>query len=136
MDLITQLRRDEGVKLYPYRDSVGKLTIGVGRNLDDTGISGEEADVLLQNDIARATELLEKDLPWTAAIDPIRKAALVNMCFNMGIGGLLGFRQALGAMQVGDWPGAAKHMLDSVWAVQVGDRAKRLAAQIETGEWQ
>lgn len=129
-----QLIRDEALRLAPYKDSVGKLTIGVGRNLDDVGISREEALVMLHNDIARATTWLESNLPWTASLDEIRRAALVNMAFNLG-GRLMGFVQFLKKLEAGDFAGASAEMLDSVWAKQVGDRAHRLAVQIEIGQW-
>lgn len=135
-NLIDQLKRDEGCKLVPYRDSVGKLTIGIGRNLDDVGISVEEAEHLLANDIAKAEAALVQHLPWTARLDRIRHAALVNMAFNMGIGGLCQFARMLAALQAGDYATAVAEMAQSKWARQVGIRAQRLAAQIRTGEWQ
>jgi lysozyme len=131
-----QLLRDEGLQLKIYRDSVGKLTIGVGRNLDDVGISEAEAMVLLANDVNAARAGLLAALPWTSDLDPIRFAAVLNMCFNMGIRGLLGFRQFLASMQAGDWKMASLNMVQSRWAGQVGARAQRLAAQVESGEWQ
>jgi lysozyme len=129
-----QLMRDEGVYYKPYRDAVGKLTIGVGRNLDDTGITKEEVMFLLRNDIARARSQLALRLPWSSALDPVRRDALTNMCFNLGIGHLLAFRNFLGALEAGDYAAAALEMLDSVWARQVGPRAHRLALQIQTGQ--
>ncbi len=135
MTIEDQLIRDEALRLKPYRDSVGKLTIGVGRNLDDVGISQDEAMTLLQNDIEHASAVLRTRLPWTISIDEVRRAALVNMCFNMGIGGLLGFRKFLAALESGDYKSAAAEMMDSTWYKQVGDRAHRLSIQIETGEW-
>jgi len=131
-----QLRRDEKVVLKPYKDSVGKLTIGIGRNLDDVGISNAEASVLLANDIAAAEANLEREFPWTIGLDPVRKGALLNMTFNMGIGGLAEFRDFLAKMQAGNYSAAAGAMLDSLWARQVGPRAQRLAIQIESGTWQ
>ena len=131
-----QLVRDEELRLKPYTDSVGKLTIGVGRNLTDKGISFQEAQGLLANDIADATADLQAKLPWTATLDDVRKGALLNMTFNMGIGGLLEFHDFLARMQRGDFSGAAGAMLDSLWARQVGARATRLSMQIQTGEWQ
>jgi lysozyme len=136
MDLVEQLTRDEGVKRYPYRDSVGKLTIGVGRNLDDVGISTDEINLMLANDIHSATVALEYNFPWTSSLDEARRGAMLNMTFNMGIHGLMGFRDFLGKMQAGDYAGAANAMLDSKWAQQVGARAQRLSIQIETGIWQ
>ncbi len=131
-----QLIRDEELRLKPYTDSVGKITIGVGRNLTDDGISFAEAQLLLSNDIATATADLQSRLPWTAALDPVRQGALLNMTFNLGIGGLLEFRDFLAKMQVGNYAAAAGAMLDSLWARQVGARATRLSTQIQTGEWQ
>jgi lysozyme len=135
-NLIDQLKRDESVRLFPYIDSVGKTTIGVGRNLTDVGISMAESDLFLQNDITRATSSLEEALPWTSTLDPIRLAAVTNMSFNMGIKGLMGFRNFLAAMQTGDWNTASAEMLNSKWATQVGARAQRLSQQILSGEWQ
>ena len=131
-----QLVRDEELRLKPYTDSVGKLTIGVGRNLTDKGISFQEAQGLLANDIADATAALQAKLPWTATLDDVRKGALLNMTFNMGIGGLLEFHDFLARMQRGDFSGAAGAMLDSLWARQVGPRATRLSIQIQSGVWQ
>lgn len=136
MNLIEQLVRDEDLKLKPYKDSVGKLTIGVGRNLDDVGISRDEAMTMLANDVQHARNQLEQHLPWAGGLDEVRQGALLNMTFNMGIGGLLNFRQFLAALQSGDYKTAAAQMLDSLWAKQVGARAERLALQIESGFWQ
>ena len=134
--LVPQLRRDEGVRLKPYKDTVGKLTIGVGRNLDDVGISAVEADTLLRNDIQRAVQDLNDKLPWTMQLDESRRGVLVNMAFNMGIAGLLQFKNTLAHIQAGRWADAAAGMLASKWATQVGPRATRLAKQMETGVWQ
>ena len=135
-NLKDQLVRDEELRLKPYTDSVGKTTIGVGRNLTDKGISFQEAQGLLTNDIADAAADLAAKLPWTATLDDARKGALTNMCFNMGIGGLLEFHDFLAKMQAGNFSAAAGAMLDSLWARQVGARATRLSIQIQTGQWQ
>lgn len=135
-NLNDQLVRDEALRLKPYKDSVGKITIGVGRNLTDVGISISEAYTLLQNDIGNAAAALASTFPWTNDLDDVRKAALQNMVFNMGIAGLAGFRDFLAKMQAHDFAGAAAAMLESRWATQVGDRADRLSKQIETGAWQ
>jgi lysozyme len=129
-----QLIRDEGLRLKPYKDSVGKLTIGVGRNLDDVGISREEATQLLANDIERAAAWVRTNLPWTLALDEVRQAALKNMAFNLG--SRLGeFRKFLAHLEAREYEQAAKEMTDSVWATQTGPRAQRLAEQIRSGEW-
>jgi len=135
-NIFEQLARDEAMRLFPYKDTVGKLTIGCGRNLSDVGISIEEARYLLQNDVQNAVKRLEAQFPWAAALDEARHGALVNMAFNLGIAGLAGFKNFLAAMQKGDWKTAQSEMLNSYWAREVGARAVRLAVQIETGEWQ
>lgn len=136
MNLIEQLKRDEGIRLKPYQDSVGKTTIGIGRNLDDVGISEVEAEFMLQNDIRKAENELAEHLPWTKDMDEVRRAVLVNMAFNMGIHGLLGFKNTLALIQQMSYTDASVQMLQSKWAEQVGPRAHRLALQLETGEWQ
>lgn len=128
-----ELRRDEGVRLKPYRDTVGKLTLGVGRNIDDVGITSEEADYLLENDIGRAMAELDRALPWWRGLSEARQRALLNMAFNLGLSRLLGFRGMLGALQAGDWGRAAAEALNSRWAGQVGARAQRLAEMIREG---
>lgn len=136
MTLIDQLKRDEGCRLMPYRDSLGFLTIGYGRCLDRVGISQSEADMLLESDIRVAESAVATNLAGIEHLDPVRRAVLVNMAFNLGIGGLLQFRKFLAAVRASDWPRASNEMRDSLWAKQVGSRADRLARQIETGEWQ
>lgn len=135
-ELEKQLTRDEGMRLTPYKDTTGHLTIGIGRNLDAKGISAEEARLLLRHDIQEALTDLTRALPWTRDLDAPRLGVLINMAFNMGLGGLLTFTKALAAVRAGFYREAAREMLDSTWAGQVGDRAARLARQMETGEWQ
>jgi len=136
MTIFEQLIRDEGVKFFPYVDSVGKTTIGIGRNLTDDGISFQEAKYLLTNDVQNAVAQLEKNFPWAVGLDDARHGVLVNMTFNMGIRRLAEFKNFLAAMEREDWATAKAEMLDSLWAKQVGARAERLALQIETGAWQ
>jgi lysozyme len=134
--LLDQLRRDEGVQRFPYVDTVGKITIGVGRNLSDVGLSDEEIAVLLQNDIAAASGALAEAFPWTSSLDPVRLGAVQNMTFNLGVGGLATFHDFLAKLQAGDYAGASQAMLQSQWAEQVGPRAQRLSIQIRDGVWQ
>lgn len=122
------LKRDEGLRLKPYRDSVGKLTIGYGRNLDDMGITEDEAEALLDRDIERAAADLDRALPWWSALPEPRRRGLLNMAFNLGMPRLRGFKKMLAALQAGDGRRAAKEALDSKWARQVGARAERIAA--------
>ncbi|ARP89835.1 lysozyme [Bordetella genomosp. 9] len=131
--LQAELMRDEGERLKPYRDTVGKLTIGIGRNLDDVGISHDEALMLLANDIVRAERWLDRNLPWWGSLDGVRQRVMVNMAFNLG-GRLLTFKNTLAAVQRRDWKAAHDGMLDSLWARQVGQRANRLAHMMLTGE--
>jgi len=122
-----QLIKHEGLRLKPYRDSVGILSIGVGRNLDDVGISEDEAMVLLGNDIIGVFDDLDRECQWWRQMSETRQLVLADMCFNLGISRLLGFKNTLAAMQEGRWDDAAKEMLDSKWAKQVGKRAITLA---------
>jgi lysozyme len=134
-NILEQLKRDEGLKLKPYKDTVGKTTIGIGRNLDDVGISEDEAIILLHNDLAKVAGQIRAALPWADQLGPIRGSVLGNMAFNMGIAGLLNFHKFLTALRLGNYDQAAAEMLDSKWASQVGARAQRLAQQIRTNEW-
>jgi lysozyme len=129
--LSNQLVNDEGIRLKTYRDTVGKLTIGVGRNLDDVGISTAEAMALLENDLAHVASQLDAALPWWKSMTDNRQQALANMCFNMGLGTLLTFKTTLGLMQSGNYSAAADAMLNSKWAQQVGARAVRIANQVK-----
>jgi lysozyme len=131
--LIEELKRDEGCVLHPYRDSMDILTIGVGRNLEAHGISMHEAEVMLSNDIDNHWKALLEALPWVEQLSEARQRAMLNMAFNLGISGLLQFKRSLAALQAGDYPRAADMFLDSHWAMQVGDRAKRVCKMIREG---
>lgn len=125
--LKAELTRDEGQRLKPYRDTVGKLTLGVGRNLDDVGISEAESDFLLESDIRRVCDGLDAHLHWWRDLDETRQRIIANMAFNLGVPGLLDFKNTLHYIQNRDFDEAAREMLASKWATQVGERAKRLA---------
>ena len=133
--LIEQLKIHEGVKLKPYKCSAGKLTIGVGKNIEDNGITLEEAEYLLQNDIAEATRQLLHAFPWMGEFNDARISAMINFTFNVGIGTVKKFEKALTAMQEGNFELAADEMMDSRWARQVGNRAVEVTEQIRTGKW-
>ena len=135
MNLIEQLKRHEGLKLKPYKCTADKLTIGVGRNLEDVGISEEEAEMLLQNDIQRATVQIQREFPWTTQLDEVRFAALINFTFNVGIGTVGKFVNAMALLRDGNYDMAADEFLNSRWAKQVGQRAIDVTDQIRTGEW-
>lgn len=129
-----QLIRHEGLRLKPYHCSVGKLTIGVGRNLDDMGITEDEAMTMLDNDINRVVKVLLQHITTFDQLNEIRKRVLVDMGFNLGITRLMRFRRMLAALEIGDYDKAANEMLDSQWAKQVGVRASRLSRMMKTGE--
>lgn len=115
-----QLVRHESLRLKPYRCTADKLTIGIGRNLDNCGISQTEAYVLLENDIQNCEKQLLDEIPdINNNLDEVRKSVLLNMCFNLGISGLLGFNNTLAFIATGDWERAANSMLASKWAKQV-----------------
>jgi lysozyme len=132
-DLIT---KHEGLRLKPYKDSRGYITIGIGRCLDTKGISGSEANLLFTNDVAEAMTACQRILPasWDS-LDPVRQAALIDMCFNIGEHGLTQFRVMLAAIGKQDWKAASLAMSNSVWAAQVPSRAKDLMYMMETGQW-
>lgn len=136
MTILDQLKRDEGLRLTPYSDTVGKTTIGYGRNLDGEGITTEEANVLLLNDVERVTNELSKNLPWSAQMDAVRAGVLQNMAFNMGIHALMAFKKFLTFCEAMSYTDASEEMLNSKWADQVGARAQRLSVQMRSGEWQ
>jgi lysozyme len=127
MTLLEQLERDEGFRQFPYADSVGVWTIGIGRNLESEGVSLEEGRYLAQNDINKRIAALRRDLPYFDGLSECRQGVLINMAFNLGMAGLFKFQKMLTAVGGGYYQQAAKEMLDSRWARQVGDRAKRLA---------
>ena len=135
-ELIEQLKRHEGIKLTPYKCTSDKLTIGVGRNLEDVGISEQEAEMLLQNDIQRAVTQLKERFPWTLELDEARFAALINFTFNVGIGTVSKFVNATALLKAKNYDMAADEFLQSRWAEQVGQRAVEVTEQIRTGEWQ
>ena len=114
----------EGLRLRPYSDTVGKLTIGVGRNLTDKGISEAEAYYLLDDDIADVDIGLNLALPWTTALDAVRLRVLLDIGFNAGIEGLLRFHKMLAALERGDHETAAQEILNSALAPH---RKQRLA---------
>jgi len=133
-EMVKQLELHEGLRLKPYYDTVDKLTIGIGRNLEDTGISKAEASFMLQNDLIRIIAELDEQMPWWRELTENRRRILVDMAFNLGTFGLSQFRDMLAATKVGDFDGAAKEMLDSKWAKQVGSRAERLAEAMKTDQ--
>lgn len=132
--LIDELMRDEALRLFPYPDSVGKLTIGVGHNLTDLGISNRAAMFILDEDV----DDVQRDLTtafasWFLELDPIRQRVMLNMRFNLGPSRFREFKRMLAAMAEHDYVKAAGSMRASKWYGQTGDRSKRLEAMMLTG---
>lgn len=139
-ELTRQLRGDEGERATAYRDHLGYLTIGIGRLIDPNkpgaGLRQSEIAFLLNNDVDDRIDQLTRRLPWFQNLDDARKGVLLNMSFQLGVDGLLGFKNTLAMVQAGDYTGAARGMLQSKWATQTPERAQRLAEQMRTGVWQ
>jgi lysozyme len=131
MDLIEQLRRDEGVRYTLYKDSLGIDTFGTGFTFP---IDDAENDFILNNRVAKLRAKLVQ-YQWYTALDPVRQGAVENMAYNLGVNGLLHFPHFIAALAKQDWGTAASEMSNSVWAQQVGARATRLEQQIFTGQW-
>jgi lysozyme len=130
-----QLKRHEGLMLKAYKCTSNRTTIGYGRNLDDKGITQAEADLMLENDVLFLMSVLPAKISFFNELDKARADVLVNMAFNLGVNGLLGFKKMLAAIDDGYFTRAAAEMLDSKWARQVGDRALELAEQMRVGEY-
>lgn len=136
--LIETLKRHEGVRSHAYKCSENMITVGVGRNLDENGgigLSDDEIEYLLLNDIERCDEELENAYGWYRTLSKPRRDAMINLCFNLGLTKLRGFVKALEAMSRGQYDVAADEFMDSRWATQVGDRAVEVTELIRTGDY-
>ncbi len=141
-----QLTNHEGLRLKAYLDTIGVLTIGIGHNCKTSPVPGvskvgdsitkELAYEMFDQDINNHNKKVYRAIPWIEDLNPPRQAVLYNMAFNLGITGLLGFKKTLDMINREEYSNAAKGMLNSKWASQVGNRAKQLSKQMETGEWQ
>ena len=131
--LIDQLRLHEGVEKTVYNDSEGIPTIGVGRNLRDRGLSDDEIDYLLSNDIDIVVRELDNVMPWWKDLDEVRQRVLCDLVFNLGMPRFSGFKKSISYMKQQMWDQAANELLDSKWARQVGKRAERLSEMMRTG---
>jgi lysozyme len=135
--LLDMLKRHEGVESHVYRCSAGYETIGVGRNISKSGLglSDDEVDYLLENDIVRVIKELSSEYPWFRGLDDVRKDAMIDISFNLGATRLRGFRRALAAMDAADYKTASLEFLDSKWSRDVKGRSTELAYMIEMGEY-
>lgn len=140
-----QIKSSEGLRLNAYLDTRGVLTVGYGHNCEASpvpevkqpadAITQERADELFSRDLATVIASVQFALPWVGGMESARQAVLFDMAYNLGLDGLLGFKSALMAVRQGRYSDAAHGMLDSLWALQVKGRAKRLSRQMETGVW-
>lgn len=139
--LNAELRRDEGVRYSPYLDTVGIQTVGVGHNMQSSPLpsgwtfplSDEQVNGLLAGDLMMVFSGLDAHLGWWRTLSYARQRVMANMAFNLGISGLLGFKNTLKYIETGAYEDAAKGMLASKWAKQVGNRAVRLAEMMRVG---
>jgi lysozyme len=127
------IKQQEGLRLKAYKDSEGRLTIGYGRDISDVGISEQEADYLLANSLDIAIEDAEAIFSNFSDLSDNRKAALVDMAYNLGRTTLSSFIQFRQYIESEDWTNAATDMLNTLWSKQVGQRAQVLALMIRTG---
>lgn len=138
-DSYSQLKRDEGEVLHAYEDSLGFLTIGVGILIDKRkggGLRPEESEFIFRNRLKLLDAELNNRLPWITKLDPARRGVLINMAFQLGVAGLLGFKNTLAMIEAGKYQDAANAMLQSKWATQTPARVKRLSNQMLSGVWQ
>lgn len=129
-----QIVRHEGLRLKPYRDLGGVLTIGIGRNLEHVGITEEEAYYLLDNDLSRCIRDLSNTYLWFKDLSPMRQRVWVDLMFNLGATKLALFKRAIAAMAEGNYELAAAELKDSQWARQVGKRSTWLCQALITDE--
>lgn len=136
MNLQDLLINHEGLRLKPYRCSAGKLTIGVGHNLDANGITQAQAMSILADDIEVCWNDLQQNLPWFMDLDSVRRDALLDLCFNMGITTLLTFKNTLAAMAKKDWVNVVAGLRNSKWAKQVQpSRVEHICHMMLTGTY-
>ncbi len=132
-EIKAQLMKHEGLRLKPYQCTAGKWTIGVGRNIEDRGITEAEAMHLLDNDIDECQEELDRITPWWIEKPAHVQLVLINMMFNLGATRLLGFKKFLKAVEENNFDLASTEMLDSRWAKQVGQRSIELSEFMKNG---
>lgn len=130
-----RIRKSEGLSFKAYKCPAGALTIGYGHNLDARGISIEAAELLLRQDIEIAYKQVKNNFPLWPKLEEARLFVLVDMCFNMGLTNLYGFKKMWAAIEKGDYDKAAQEMLNSHWAKQVGKRAVENSIMMKTGKW-
>ena len=135
--LIEMLKLHEGVRSHVYLCSAGYETLGVGRNISESGLGLSDVGIeyLLNNDIKRVREELEDTYFWFPALNEARQDAMIDICFNLGLTRLRGFVKAIEAMSREQFDIAADEFMDSRWATQVGNRAVEVTEMIRTGDY-
>jgi lysozyme len=137
--LVDMITRHEGKEPHAYQDSLGVLTIGIGRNVDKghngPGLSDDEMAYMLENDIIQHRKELIYAYSWFNDLDETRQDALIDMHMNLGHTRFRRFKKMIAALEVGDHATAKEEMLDSLWATQTGARATELAYMVLTGEY-
>lgn len=145
MNLKQQLEFEEGRRLKAYTCTAGHKTIGIGHNLDVKPafngrripdiISDQICDLIFDRDLNDT--ITQLNFVWLAntKLDPARRDAVINMCFQLGINGVMKFKLMLNALERSDWVAAKAHALDSSWAKQTPERAERVAEQLLTGTY-
>ena len=129
------LIRQEGKRKFAYECTAGKISIGIGRNLEDRGLSDDEIMFMLRNDIEISSTELSKNFDWFSSLNQARQDALISMHFNIGLGKLLQFEKTLKHLEDSNFNAASEEMLCSKWADQVGKRAIELSLMIRTGKY-
>jgi lysozyme len=132
--VIDLIKRHEGLSLQLYKDSVGKTTIGYGRNIEDIGISQEEAEYLLQNDLSRAYNEVRK-YDWFHSLSVARQAAVTDLMLNLGPKKFATFKRFIWAMDNSDWEAAENELKNSLWWSQVGMRGPEIVNLIRYEIW-
>lgn len=143
--LVVRVKESEGLRLTAYRCTEGVLTIGYGHNCQVNPVAGikkvgdritqEQADVLFERDLSACVWRVRDALPWVTALNAPRQAVMYDWAFQMGVGGMLKFKNTLSMLRSGDYEGAARGLLSSLWAKQTPGRVRRHAEAIRTGEW-
>lgn len=133
--LLDEIERDEGYRQFPYYDTAEppRLTIGFGFNLTDVGLSRQECQLIAAVRLRKIDQHLSEALPWYGSLTGRRRDALCGMAYNLGVQKLLTFKNMCAALKAADYAKAAEEALDSTWATQVGERAKRIAHSIKEG---
>lgn len=132
--LIDRISEDEGFSAHVYRDQKGFLTIGFGFNLDSSGIPFSIAEEWLKYNVNKIGSQLANQIYFWKELNDARKCVLINMAYQMGVGGVLGFHGMLSKLGSKDYEGASSEMMDSVWYREFTSRASRLVKIMVSGE--